>query len=315
MTATSRPSEHAMRLAALWGDQHAGSEAEVATRVDGRSALAVSSGSEPGGPASAGPTDDAALVLTTSHVQLLAVAGGERRPEAARAALLAVVRDGVRLLVRTQAGAKLAGEGASGSHGRWSGMCPWRRASGAVEEAHGAEGTSVAAALAGLLDAARAAVERTAAQPHAAGPHGGAALSVALVTGESVGAVTLGDTSVIRLHGHTAQTLTTRTSTRDVQAVRPQPVHADLSAGDRIVLATNGLLDHLGERWPRLVMAAVGSGSDPAGATSRLLQAAATGGAPRDVAVALTSVAGESPNGSAPGPGDDHVLEIVIPAA
>lgn len=311
MTATSSGSGPAMRLAALWGDQHARREQDVVTCVDERSALAVSAGPASGNACSVGPNEDASLVLVTPHAQLLAVVGGKGGLEAARAALLGVVREGVRLLGRTHAGAGLAGHGIAEGRGRRTVIRPWRQ-TGGRREAHEGNPASVAGALDPLLDAARGAVERTAPRPEAAGPHGETALSVALVAGQSVCAATLGDASVIRLHGHTAETLTTRTRGLGGHAALPQPANVDLSAGDRLVLVTDGFLEHLGQRWPRLVMAAVGSGSDPSGATSRLLQAASTGGSHCDVAVALTSVASASPDGGG-APGTDDALEILVP--
>lgn len=313
MTVTPVGPGHAMRLAALWGDQHARYEQDVVARVDEHSALAVSAGSEleSGLP---DPTKDAALVLATAHARLLAVAAGGRGSHAAPAALLAVAREGVRLLGRTRGGASLTGHGPTEARGRRAAMRPWRRQPGGPAAADEGTAASVATLVTPLLDAARAAVERTAVQPEAAGAHGETALSLALVAGESVCAATLGDASVVRLHGHTAETLTARTNGLGGHTALPRPVNVDLSAGDRLVLATDGFLEHAGQRWPRLVMAAVGSGSDPSGATSRLLQADATGGTPRDVAVALTSVASASPNG-ARGTGTDEALELLVPTA
>lgn len=311
MTATPALPGPGMRVAALWGEQHTASEQDVVAPVDERSALAVSAGWEPGTVPSVGPNEDAGLVLATPQTRLLAVAGGEGGSKASRAALLAVVREGVRLLGRTHTGTSLAGHGAPQKRGRRATIRPWRR-SGGLRAAHEARPASAAAALHPLLDAARAAVEGASAQPEAAGSQRETALSIALVTGESVCAATLGGASVIRLHGHTGETLTTRTNGLGRHTTLPEPVTADLSAGDRLVLATDGFLEHLGQRWPRLVMAAVGSGSDPSGATGRLLQAASAGGTRCDAAVALTSVPSASPNGGGP-PGADNALEIVVP--
>lgn len=311
MTVTPSDPGPAMRLAALWGDQHARSEQEVVTRVDERSALAVSSGLHPENACSAGPNEDASLVLAAPYARLLAVAGGKGGLDVARAALLGVVREGARLLGRTHAGAGLAGHDIAEGRGRRTAIRPWRQRGG-LREAREGNPTGIAGALDPLLDAARGAVERAGARPEAAGPQGETALSVALVAGQSVCAATLGDASVIRLHGHTAETLTSRTEGLGSHAALPQPAHVDLSAGDRLVLVTDGFLEHLGQRWPRLVMAAVGSGADPSGATSRLLQAASTGGSRCDVAVALTSVASASPNGGG-APGTDNALELLVP--
>ncbi len=247
MTATLR-----YRIATLWGDHHP-QLGEIATAaVEPSAALALSRGGYPKAYPHLDPNEDGALASTDGERWLLAVAAGHNGFDAARAAQDALAN--------------------------------------AAESILGAAAASPQDAQLDAFTLAHAAVTATVAGLDGQRRESGTALSIALVTPGRLYAATLGDTVVLRIKrgrpGRTTEDVTSTGPFLRPHGPTPGPRSCRLRHGDRVVLASDGLVDFLGRDW-RQRCAATASWAEPAAAAELLTQQACAGGAGDNVAVVV----------------------------
>lgn len=240
------------RIATLWGEDHP-RLGEVATAaVDPYAALALSRGGYPKAYAHLDPNEDGALVSTDGERWLLAVADGHNGFDAARAAQRGVADVAQSVL----AAAAIAPEDA----------------------------------LRGAFTAARTAVTATVGELDGQRRDSGTALSIAVVTPGRLYAATLGDTVVLRIKrgrpGRTTEDVTDSGPFLRPYGPMPKPGSCRLRHGDRVVLASDGLVDFLGKDW-RQRCALTANSADPAAAARTLTEQACAGGAGDNVTVVV----------------------------
>ncbi len=247
MTAT-----HSYRLATLWGSDHP-QLGEVATAsVAPYAGLALSRGGYPKAYPHLDPNEDAAFAATDGQRWLLAVADGHNGFDAARAALGAVAETAESVLAA---------------------------AAGAPENA-----------LLEAFTAARTAMTATVGELDGQRRDSGTALSIALVAPGRLYAATLGDTVVLRLKsgrsGRSAAEVTSSSPFLRPHRTLPRPRSCRFRSGERVVLASDGLVDFLGREW-RQQCATVASSAEPVAAARALTERACAGGAGDNVAVVV----------------------------
>jgi serine/threonine protein phosphatase PrpC len=236
------------RTESLWGDRNV-VLGQVATAVLApRAGLAISRGRLPKRYRYLDPNEDAVLAAAGSAGWLLAVVDGHSGFDAARAALGAIEKQAAALLERDDLEPVVA-----------------------VHELFIAARKAVAAAL------GRVGRERQASRT---------ALSIALVTGDQVHGASLGDTVALRLGTDDVEEIGTAGPFLGPGTLAPQVYWAPFDEGDRLLVASDGLTDYLGQKWEECLREAAAA-SDLAEAAYRLVLHAFDGGAGDNVAVAL----------------------------
>src|SRR6266508_6034593 len=112
------------------------------------------------------------------------------------------------------------------------------------------------------------------------------ALSIALVTGDQVHGASLGDTVALRLGDDDVEEIGTAGPFLGPGTLAPQVYWAPFDQGDRLLVASDGLMDYLGQQWEECLREAAAA-SDLADAAHRLVLHAFNGGAGDNVAVGL----------------------------
>jgi serine/threonine protein phosphatase PrpC len=236
------------RTESLWGDRNV-VLGQVATAVlEPRAGLAISRGRLPKRYRYLDPNEDAVLAAAGPAGWLLAVVDGHSGFDAARAALGTVERQAGALLERDDLEPLVA-----------------------VHELFVDARKAVASAL------GKVGRERQASRT---------ALSIALVTGDQVHGASLGDTVALRLGGGEVEEIGTAGPFLGPGTLAPQVYWAPFDQGDRLLVASDGLMDYLGERWEECLLEAAAA-SDLAEAANRLVLHAFSGGAGDNVAVGL----------------------------
>ncbi len=236
------------RTESLWGDRNV-VLGEVATAVlEPRAGLAISRGRLPKRYRYLDPNEDAVLAAAGPAGWLLAVVDGHSGFDAARAALGTVEREAGVLLERDDLEPVVA-----------------------VHQLFVAARKAVAAAL------GKVGRERQASRT---------ALSIALVTGDQVHGASLGDTVALRLGDDDVEEIGTAGPFLGPGTLAPQVYWAPFDQGDRLLVASDGLMDYLGQQWEECLREAAAA-SDLADAAHRLVLHAFNGGAGDNVAVGL----------------------------
>jgi len=236
------------RTESLWGDRNV-VLGQVATAVlEPRAGLAISRGRLPKRYRYLDPNEDAVLAAAGPAGWLLAVVDGHSGFDAARAALGTVEREAGVLLERDDLEPVVA-----------------------VHQLFVAARKAVAAAL------GKVGRERQASRT---------ALSIALVTGDQVHGASLGDTVALRLGGDDVEEIGTAGPFLGPGTLAPQVYWAPFDQGDRLLVASDGLMDYLGQQWEECLREAAAA-SDLADAAHRLVLHAFNGGAGDNVAVGL----------------------------
>jgi serine/threonine protein phosphatase PrpC len=235
------------RTASLWGDRNVVLGQVATAALEPRAGLAISRGRLPKRYRHLDPNEDAVLAAAGPAGWLLAVADGHSGFDAARAALGTVERLAGALLERDDL-----------------------EPVAAVHELFVAARRAVAAALGG------AGRERQASRT---------ALSVALVTGDQVHGASLGDTVALRLGADEVEELGGAGPFLGPGTPAPQVYWAPFDPGDRLLVASDGLVDYVGPRWEECLQEA--AAGDPTDAAHRLVLHAFTGGAGDNVAVGI----------------------------
>lgn len=213
-------------------------------------ALALSPGRFPKRTRTVDANEDAVLAATTGDRALLAVADGHLGATAAEAAIAACRRHTEQVLSVSEPALEAA-----------------------VEELVAGVVAAVAEALSSV------------APPR---EHSGTALSVAVVSGDRLLAVTMGDTAVVRVTRRGRSRRVGR-ATGFLHARAPRTVvqHVRLRPGERVLCATDGLLDFVGGPWERRLGAAGALAKPPEAAVEALVASAFATGAADHIAVAL----------------------------
>lgn len=238
-----------VHLVALWGDDHRELGPIVASRLDGRCAIALSRGRYPKRGRAVDPNEDAVLAVAGPGGHLLGVADGHSGFDAARAATAAVASAARPLLRR-----------------------PPHEPAGAVASLFADAERAVADAVA-YRDGARAG-SRT-------------ALTLAHVGPRSVRHATLGDTAALRVTRRRALPLGGSGRFLEPGAGMPRVVRAPLHGGDALVICSDGLSGFLGRQWASRVGDVTRADGDPTDCARRLVAAAGEAGAGDNIAVAV----------------------------
>jgi serine/threonine protein phosphatase PrpC len=235
------------RTEVLWGDRHTALGKVGTATLQPRAALAISRGREAKRYPYVDPNEDAVLAAAGPAGWLLAVADGHNGFDAAKAAVGAVEREAGPLLEQ--------------------------------------DGLDPVAAVHELFAAARKAVVAALADPGRARQASRTALSIALVAGGQVYGASLGDTVALRL-GPEFEEVGAEGPFLGPGSPLPRVYWAPFDQGDRLLVASDGLMDYLGPEWEeRLRQAAVAT--DLAAAAHQLVLDAFSGGAGDNVAVGL----------------------------
>jgi serine/threonine protein phosphatase PrpC len=235
------------RTEVLWGDRHVVLGQVAAASLEPRAALAISRGQSAKPYPYVDPNEDAVLAAAGPAGWLLAVADGHNGFDAARAALGAVERAAGRLLEQ-------------------DGLDP----ATAVHQLFGAARKAVIEALAGAGRPRQA--SRT-------------ALSIALVAGGRIHGASLGDTVALRL-GDEFEEIGAEGPFLGPGSLLPRVYWAPFNHGDRLLVASDGLMDYLGPRWEECLREAA-EATDLTAAARQLVLHAFSGGAGDNVAVGL----------------------------
>ena len=236
------------RTESLWGDRNV-VLGQVATAVLApRAGLAISRGRLPKRYRYLDPNEDAVLAAAGPAGWLLAVVDGHSGFDAARAALGAVEQEAGALLERDD-----------------------------LEPVVAVHGLFVAARKAVAAALGRVGRERQASRT---------ALSIGLVTGGQVHGASLGDTVALRLGADDVEEIGTAGPFLGPGTLAPQVYWAPFDEGDRLLVASDGLMDYVGQRWEECLREAAAA-SDLAEAAHRLVLHAFDGGAGDNVAVGL----------------------------
>lgn len=242
----ARP-EHG-RSESLWGDRHVVLGQVATATLEPRAVLALSRGRLPKRYRYLDPNEDAVLAAAGPAGWLLAVVDGHSGFDAAKAAL-GTVEQQARTLLESEDLEPVV----------------------AVHELFVAARKAVADAL-GATSRARQA-SRT-------------ALSIALVTGGQVHGASLGDTVALRLGDDEVEEIGAAGPFLGPGTLAPQVYWAPFEPGDRLLVASDGLMDYLGPQWEERLREAA-TADDLAGAAHRLVMHAFDGGAGDNVAVGL----------------------------
>lgn len=236
-----------LRLTVLWGEDHPELGEVAVTSLGERCALALSRGRHPKAYPHLDPNEDAVAAATDGTATLLLVADGHSGFDAARAATGAVLDRVPDLLARSDPEETL------------------REAFAAAREA-------VAGTLADLAEPRRS--TRT-------------TLTVAVLRDRRLVTATRGDSAAVRIAGGRPTPLGRRTEFLgpDTDLDRLHPEEADLEEGDLLVLATDGLYDFLGRRWPERLAELATEHPDPGAYVQAAVRAAFSGGAGDNVGV------------------------------
>jgi serine/threonine protein phosphatase PrpC len=112
------------------------------------------------------------------------------------------------------------------------------------------------------------------------------ALSLVVADDNAVWTATLGDTAVVRARGRRTRMLSSSHAFLGPQTPLPHVVTAKLREGDRILAASDGVVDYLGPKW-RDLLAQASRTADGEALAQRILELALDGGAGDNVAVAV----------------------------
>jgi serine/threonine protein phosphatase PrpC len=235
------------RTQSLWGDRHVVLGQVATTALEPRAALAISRGRLPKRYRYLDPNEDAVLAAAGPAGWLLAVVDGHSGFDAARAALGAVEQHARVLLGRDE--------------------------------------LEPVAAIPELFDTARRAVAGALGRVGRERQASRTALSIALVTGDQVHGGSLGDTVALRL-GSDVEEIGTSGPFLGPGTTAPQVYWAPFEPGDRLLVASDGLMDYIGPDWDVCLWEAAAA-SDLTGAAHRLVLHAFDGGAGDNVAVGL----------------------------
>ncbi|HEY8339559.1 MAG TPA: hypothetical protein VIK95_06805 [Egibacteraceae bacterium] len=115
------------------------------------------------------------------------------------------------------------------------------------------------------------------------------ALTVAVAGAGRVVAATRGDTALVRVRDGDCRLLSGVAP--GAAAPLPQPQVSDTRPGDWLVVASDGVFDHLDAAWPQTLAAACGRGR-PVDAAVRVVAAACAAGAGDNVSVGVLAVGG-----------------------
>lgn len=248
MGVSSKGVSSEVEAVALWGDEHDRLGDIATVSLEPCAAIALSRGRFPKAYEHVDLNEDAIMVAGGPAGWLLAVADGHNGFDAARAALGAVA---------LEVGALLEGGGAAPQ-----------------------------AKVATLLRLAREAVARDLdglAQPRAASR---TALSLALVADGQLVAASLGDTIVVHVRGRRPAEVGTVGPFLGPGTPLPEPRSVEFRPGDRVLVASDGLLDFIGATWADR-LAAAGRSADHLTAVRGLVLGAFAGGAGDNIAVGL----------------------------
>lgn len=227
--------------------------------LDERTALALSRGRFAKGYDAVDPNEDAVLAACGHAGRLLAVLDGHEGTEASHAALASLAAD---------APVTLRDRGQDFQPG---------------------------AALTALVEHARTAIAE--ATSEAAPPRDRSRTALVLVhlvpnEGGSGAVATwcaYGDGVLVHLHGRRARVLAVPNQFLGPSSPQPHTSVTSMDAGDRLVLASDGLSDHLGRRWTRRLAGTV-RGVTPEAAARGLVEEAHRGGAGDNVAVLVADI-------------------------
>ncbi|GIU92148.1 MAG: hypothetical protein KatS3mg011_1054 [Acidimicrobiia bacterium] len=230
-------------VACLWGSDHTELGVIATETLGERIGLGISRGRFPKGYPYVDPNEDVVLAATDGTTDLLAVLDGHNGFDAARAATQAIL-DRVEDLFS---------------------LLPEEAAAEAITVA----GAAVRDAVSGLTGVRRSS---------------GTTICVAVVAGSRLAVASAGDSTAV-LVGEDSRVLTRTTPALGHGRYRfdEHPITAVVDAGDRLVVATDGLWDFLGgadRLRPELL-------DSPRLAVSRLIEAAFNGGAGDNVGVAV----------------------------
>ncbi len=236
------------RVVALWGDEHE-RLGDIATVPLGQhAAIALSRGRFPKAYDHVDPNEDAVMVAAGPTGWVLAVADGHNGFDAARAALGAVAFEAGGLL------------------------------EGGVDDP--------AAAVATLFELARQAVTRQLEGLRPPRLQSRTALSIALAAEDQLCAASLGDTIVVHVRGRRPAEVGMTGPFLGPGTPLPAPRSVELRPGDRVLVASDGLLDFIGATWADRLGEA-GQAGDHLTAVRGLVMSAFAGGAGDNVAVGL----------------------------
>lgn len=236
------------RVVALWGDEHERLGDIATVSLEPCAALALSRGRFPKAYDHVDPNEDAVMVAGGPSGWILAVADGHNGFDAARAALGTVALE-----------------------------------AGALLEA--GVGDPVAAVTA-LFELARQAVvlELDGLPPPRQASR--TALSIALAAQDQLCAASLGDTIVVHVRGRRPAEVGVPGPFLGPATPLPEPRSVELRPGDRVLVASDGLLDFIGATWADRLVEACQAG-DHLTAVRGLVMSAFAGGAGDNVAVGL----------------------------
>jgi serine/threonine protein phosphatase PrpC len=238
----------AARVVALWGDEHERLGDIATVPLEPCAAIGLSRGRFPKAYEHVDPNEDAVMVAGGPTGWVLAVADGHNGFDAARAALGAVALEAGALL---ETGVDDPGA--------------------AVTRLFELARQAVAVELDGVAPSRRQ--SRT-------------ALSVALAARDRLCAASLGDTIVVHVRGRRLAEVGADGPFLGPATPPPAPRSVELRPGDRVLVASDGLLDFIGATWAdRLVEAA--QAGDHLTAVRGLVMSAFAGGAGDNVAVGL----------------------------
>jgi len=237
----------------LLGSDHTQLGAVAVEEISPWIAIGLSRGRFPKGYPHLDPNEDGVIAATDGRAAVMAVADGHNGFDAARTALLSIGHEVPDLLEAPGSGAELALRG-----------CFQRVADQIDHRLKGIGGR---------------------------GADSGTTLTAAIVSSSAVSVLGLGDSVCVVIRGSRVRRVGGDAPylRRGATAAAAVGGRWKLRSGDLVMLATDGLIDFLGQRWRRRI-ADLATDATPAELVLRSIEAACAGGAGDNIAVAVAAV-------------------------